>query len=642
MTEVGAATSRVADEAQRRSRLWRDPKIVMAAASGALFLVGWLLSASSAPDWISSVFFVLAMIVGGYFFGREAVGELVFERKVGIELLMSVAAIAATLAGEVLEGAMLVFLYSISEAAEGYTEEKTRSSVRALMKLAPKVALVKRGGEAREIPVEAIEVGDTFIVRPGEAVATDGTIAAGSSAVNEAPVTGESVPVDKLSGDAVFAGTVNGDGALEVVATKTFADNTIARIIHMVEEAQENKGAIQRFVERFGNIYSPIVLALAVGVAVVPPLVFGASWETWVMRATVFVVAAAPCALVISIPITLVATLGTAARNGVLIKGGMHVEDLAKIRVVAFDKTGTVTYGVPSVTDVVPCDEQNWQQTVALAAGVEERSGHPLARAILRYARREGISPADMHSHRALPGAGAVAVADGMETYVGSPTLFKQELRTSVDSAAEDIARLQSEGKTVILIGTERGVRGLIALQDQVRSNAAAAVEALHDAGVAKVVMLTGDNEPTARTIAAQLGIDEVHANMKPENKLSMVRELNSRYGQVAMVGDGVNDAPALAEALVGVAMGAAGTDVALETADVALMADDLEKLAYALKLARRNQTVVGQNLALSGVVVGLLVIGALGGLLTLPAAVLAHEISEFVVIASGLRMLRS
>jgi Cd2+/Zn2+-exporting ATPase len=235
-----------------------------------------------------------------------------------------------------------------------------------------------------------------------------------------------------------------------------------------------------------------------------------------------------------------------------------------------------------------------------------------------------------------------VAVADGMETYVGSPTLFKQELRTSVDSAAEDIARLQSEGKTVILIGTERGVRGLIALQDQVRSNAAAAVEALHDAGVAKVVMLTGDNEPTARTIAAQLGIDEVHANMKPENKLSMVRELNSRYGQVAMVGDGVNDAPALAEALVGVAMGAAGTDVALETADVALMADDLEKLAYALKLARRNQTVVGQNLALSGVVVGLLVIGALGGLLTLPAAVLAHEISEFVVIASGLRMLRS
>ncbi|MCL4466088.1 MAG: cadmium-translocating P-type ATPase [Chloroflexi bacterium] len=626
---------------------WRNLKVLTSAASGVLLLVGWLLGLAGVPEMVSTAIYVVAIVTGGYFFGREAVEELVSEREIGIELLMSTAAVVATLMGQAGEGAMLVFLYSISEAAEGYTEEKTRSAIKALMNLAPKVALVRRAGVEREIPVEDLQVGDVFIVKPGQAMATDGVVLLGSSGVNQAPVTGESVPVDKQPGDTVFAGSINGEGALEVRATKTFADNTIARIIHMVEEAQEKKGKSQRFIERFGARYSPAVLLAGVLLAAVPPLAFGAPWETWLTRATVFIVAAAPCALVISIPITLVASLGTAARRGVLIKGGMYVEELAKIKVVALDKTGTLTRGEPEVTDVVVCrGEKNTAvsspaELVALAAGVERRSEHPLARAIVRYAEAKAIAPPEPSDVRALPGAGVSARLDGRALYIGSPDLFSSRLSVGLDCASDDIARLQGEGKTVMVVGDEVIPWGLIAVRDVIRPNARRAIEALHAAGVQKVAMLTGDNERTARAIARELGIDEVYAELKPEDKVAKVRELADRYGHVAMVGDGVNDAPALAAATVGVAMGAAGTDVALETADVALMADNLERLAYALSLARRNQSVVKQNLGLSALVIGALVVGAVAGLFSLPVAVLGHEISEFVVIGSGLRMLR-
>ncbi len=634
-------------EMAEQPRLWRNPKVITSVTSGVLLALGWLLGLAGLTPPLTTLIFVAAILIGGYYFGREAIEELLFEREVGIELLMSVAAIVATLMGEALEGATLVFLYSISEATEGYTEEKTRSAIKALMKLAPKVALVRRDGVEREVPLEELEVGDLFIVRPGQSIATDGMVLVGSSSVNQAPVTGESVPVEKTPGDAVFAGSINGEGALEVMATKTFADNTIARIITMVEEAQEKKGKSQRFIERFGARYSPAVLALGVLVAVLPPLLFGADWATWINRATVFIVAAAPCALVISIPITLVAALGTAARNGVLIKGGMYVEELAKVKVVALDKTGTLTRGEPEVTDVLVCRDggekaASPQEVLALAAGVERRSEHPLARAILRKAETEGVTPAELQDFRALTGAGASARRNGITLYAGSPDLFHSRLGVSLDSARDDVNRLQAEGKTVVVVGDERAPWGLIALRDNLRPNARSAIEALHAAGVEKVAMLTGDNERTARAIAGELGIDEVYAELKPEDKVAKVRELSQRYGHVAMVGDGVNDAPALAEATVGVAMGAAGTDVALETADVALMADDLEKLAYGLRLARRNQSVVNQNLALAALVIGALVAGAVAGAFTLPIAVLGHEISEFVVIGSGLRMLRS
>ena len=630
-----------------RPRPWRNPRVVTSALSGVLLLFGWLLSRGGAPEGAATIVFIASLIIGGYYFGREAFEELLFEREVGIELLMATAAVVATLMGEPFEGAMLAFLYSMSEAAEGYTGEKTRAAVKALMNLAPKTARVRRDGDEVDIPAEEVKAGDVLIVLPGQSMPTDGEVVIGQSSVDQAPVTGESVPVAKNVGDTVFAGTINGEGALEVRATKAFAENTIARIIHMVEEAQERKGNSERFIERFGKRYSPAVLAIGILIAILPPLLTDAAWREWITRATVFIVAAAPCALVISIPIALVATLGTAARRGVLIKGGVFVEDLAKVRVVALDKTGTITHGAPEVTDMILLAGSPLaaERVLAAAAGIESRSQHPLARAVLRYAESRGVTPVLITDFRSLTGAGAAARLDsvngGQEVLIGSPALFERELRVSLGDAAADVSRFQTEGKTVIVVGDARSAWSILAIRDNVRPNAAAAIRALHASGVRTVAMLTGDNERTARAIAREVGIDEVYANLKPEDKARIVRDLTARDGHVAMVGDGVNDAPALAEATVGVAMGAAGTDVALETADVALMADDLDKLVYALRLARRHERVVRQNLVLSVIVIAVLVVGAVLGQLTLPIAVIGHEVSEFVVIASGLRMLR-
>ena len=624
---------------------WKNPKVITSVLSGLLLALGWLLGTVGISETVQWGIYLAAVGIGGYYFGREALEALLYEREVGIELLMAIAAVVATGMGQAAEGAMLVFLYSISEAAEGYTEEKTRSAIKALMDLAPKFAIIKRDGREMEIPVEEIQVGDIFIVKPGQALPTDGTVLKGTSSVNEAPITGESMPVEKRPGDPVFAGSINGEGLLEARAIKAFADNTLSRIIQMVEEAQERKGQSQRFIERFGKQYSPAVLIAGILIATLPPLLLGAAWNTWIIRATVFIVAAAPCALVISIPITLVATLGTAARHGVLIKGGVHVEELARVTVVALDKTGTLTQGEPQVTDVFATGasrEQSVEEWIALAATVESGSEHPLARAIVHYAESRGVAFKRPQTFKALPGAGASAVIDGETFYVGSPSFFTDHLGLTAVHLHTEIQRLQQEGKTVVLLGTEDRILALIAIRDPLRENARRAVAALHRVGVQQVAMLTGDNRRTADAIARELGIDMVFAELKPEDKARLVRQLSRQYGHVAMVGDGVNDAPALAEATVGVAMGAAGTDVAMETADVVLMADDLEKLDYALQLARRNERVVRQNLILSAVVIGGLVIGAVTGAFTLPVAVLGHELSEFVVIGNGLRMLKS
>ena len=638
-------------EAAGPPKPWRNPKVLSSVASGVLLLVGWIISRAGVPEIIPLGMYIAAMLVGGYYFGREAIEGLIYERRIGIELLMSVAAVVAALLGQAAEGAMLVFLYSISEAAEGYTEEKTRSAIKALMDLAPKTALVRRDGQEVEIPVEDIQVGEIFIVKPGQAVPTDGVVVKGRSSVDQSPVTGESIPVEKKEGDMVFAGSINQEGALEVRATKTFAENTINRIIEMVEEAQERKGQSQKFIERFGARYSPAVLGLGILIAVVPPLFFGAAWATWLTRATVFIVAAAPCALVISVPITTVATLGTAARHGVLIKGGIFVEELARIKVVAMDKTGTLTQGEPEVVNIQGLGQQasaDGEEILALAASVEQRSEHPLARAIVRAAKARGVALLPVENFQALPGAGAAGHVNGQRVLLGSPAFFA-DLLSAHPEVKRQVEQWQSEGKTVVLVGQGKDgehrpstILGLLAIRDTLRPNAKQAVAALHNVGVEKVVMLTGDNPRTAQAIAREVGIDEVYADLKPEDKALKVRELVERYVHVAMVGDGVNDAPALAEASVGVAMGAAGTDVALETADVALMGDDLERLAYAIHLAQRHQSVVGQNIAFSAIVIGALVVGAVAGWFTLPMAVLGHEISEFLVIGSGLRMLRA
>lgn len=620
--------------------LW-SPKVLASIASGVLLAVGWGLSHALTVGWPSLVAFGLAILIGGYFFAREGLEKLVGKRVVGIEVLMSTAALGAAALGEPLEAAMLVFLYSISEAAEGFTEQKTRAAVRALMKLVPKVALVPRDGVDVEVPVESLAVGDVFIVRPGESVATDGAVVRGETSINQAPVTGESVPVKKAAGDEVFAGTINTDGVIEVRATKTFHENTVAKIIHLVEEAQEKKGESQRFIERFGARYSPAVLAGGVLVAAVLALVFGFSWSAALHRAVVFIVAAAPCALVISVPITVVAALGTGARNGVLIKGGVILERLATIRNIALDKTGTLTRGEPVVTDFVRLDSSPHAENEALSrlATIESRSEHPVARAIVAHARARGAAVGDATNVRALPGAGVVATIDGEEVLVGRLGLFEGTAGNAAEAMAQ-VHRLEDAGKTVIVAGTSSSVWCVVAVQDAVRDEAAEAVRLLHARGV-DLVVLSGDQRIAVERVASTLGIKRFHGALKPEDKLAEIRALAAR-APIAMVGDGVNDAPALAQATVGVAMGAAGTDVALETADVALMGDDLRRLAFALALAQRTQQVVRQNLVLSILVIGTLAVGAVAGVFSLPVAVLVHEISEFIVIGSGLRLLRA
>ena len=631
----------VARDAEHEAPSLWSPKVLASMASGVLLAVGWGLSRALAVSWPGAVALGLAIVVGGYFFAGEGIEKLIRKRVVGIEILMSTAALGAAALGEPLEAAMLVFLYSISEAAEGFTEQKTRAAVRALMKLVPKMALVRRDGADVEISVEDLATGEVFIVRPGESVATDGEVVRGETSINQAPVTGESVPVKKAVGDEVFAGTINADGVIEVRATKTFQENTVAKIIHLVEEAQEKKGESQRFIERFGARYSPAVLVGGILVAAVLVFAFGFSWNAALHRAVVFIVAAAPCALVISVPITLVAALGTGARHGVLIKGGVILERLATIRTIALDKTGTLTRGEPVVSDFVRLDASPHgpSETLSLVATIEARSEHPVARAIVAHVRALGVTVGEGTDVRALPGAGVVATIGGVELLVGRFGLFEGTAENAARARAV-VGPLEEAGKTVVLAGTSSSVWCVVAVQDAVRDEAAEAVRLLHARGV-ELVILSGDQPIAVERVASTLGIRRLHGGLTPEEKLAQIRSLAER-APTGMVGDGVNDAPALAQATVGVAMGVAGTDVALETADVALMGDDLRRLAFALALAQRTRQVVRQNLALSVLVIGTLAVGAVAGVFSLPVAVLVHEVSEFVVIGSGLRMLRA
>jgi Zn2+/Cd2+-exporting ATPase len=620
---------------------WQNLQVITSALSGLLLAWGFFGSMLGLPSLLETSLYLLAVVIGGWYFIREGIEALFEKRQIGIEILMTVAAVTAGLLGQWAEAAMLVFLYSISEAAEGYTEERTRNAIRALMDLAPKTALVLRDKKEIVIAAEELQVGDIFIVRPGESVATDGVIIEGHSSLNQAPVTGESVPVEKNIGETVFAATLNGEGALTIRVTKTTADNTLARIIQLVEEAQSSKGKSQRFIERFGRRYSPAVLAVGVLLAVLPPLIFGQEWQEWLTRATVFIVAAAPCALVISIPITLVAAIGTAGRNGILIKGGVHLENLARVRVITLDKTGTLTLGQPEVSKIITFSGVVEEHLLATAAALESRSQHPLGSAIINYATDKQIEVMPADNFQSLTGAGAKGLVNNEMVYIGKPDLFASMGIDLIPIQAQ-ISELQQAGNTVILLGTEQQVQGLIAVIDPLRAGVADAMGGLRRAGIEKIIMLTGDNQLAANAIAAKAGIDEVFAELSPEDKKRKVEQLDQQYGRVAMVGDGVNDAPALAAAHVGIAMGTAGTDVALETADVALMADDLSRLPYLIRFSRRNWSIIRQNLMLSVLVIGTLVVGAVAGVFSLPIAVLAHEVSEFVVIASGLRMLRS
>ncbi|WP_409343176.1 heavy metal translocating P-type ATPase [Paenibacillus sp. MBLB4367] len=629
--------------ADREASFWRkNRKAAGTAIAGALFAAGWLLALTGAgPDALPNILYAAAIVAGGYRIAKSGLYGLK-SGTIGMDLLMTIAAIGAAAIGEWAEGAAVVALFSLGETLEALTMDRTRRSIRGLMELAPNEARIRRGERESSMSVDDIVVGDVMIVKPGEKLAMDGTVVSGRSAVNEAPITGESLPVEKGAGDAVFAGTINEYGALEVEVTKLANDNTLARIVHMVEEAQAQKAPSQRFVDRFAKIYTPAVIAIAAVIAIIPPLLLGGSFQDWFYKALMMLVVSCPCALVISTPVTIVSAIGRAARTGILIKGGAHLERLGAISAIAFDKTGTLTEGKPQVTGIYPLHDQAEGELLALAAAVERYSEHPLAKAIVRKALEEGLNVPGSGEFRAVPGDGAVALVGGRTYRIGNPRWVRQELGLSPDYEAERIAALQDAGQTVMLLASEERAEALLAVADTVRANSAETIGRLREAGIGRIVMLTGDNAGTARNVAGQLGGIDYRAELLPQDKVTAIRELLERHNGVAMVGDGVNDTPALASATVGIAMGAAGTDTALETADVALMGDDLGKLPEAVSMSRKALRVIKQNIAFSLLVKAVFLALIALGHSSLWLAVLADTGSSLLVIANGMRLLRA
>jgi Cd2+/Zn2+-exporting ATPase len=583
--------------------------------------------------------FVLAIVLGGIQTSRRAWVSL-RARVLDINVLMLVAVAGAMVLGEWSEGASVVFLFALAQLLETRAMERARGAIRALMDLAPAEAVVRRGSVEQRIPVDDVRVADLIVVRPGEKVPLDGRVQTGDSHVNQSPVTGESVPVEKTTGDEVYAGTINGRGALEVVVTRLRRDSTIARIVHLVEQAQAQRAPSQTFVDRFARVYTPVVLVLAVAVATVAPLLFGGSWGDWIYRSLVLLVISCPCALVISTPVSIVSALAAAARKGVLIKGGARLERLAAVRCVAFDKTGTLTRGELRVVDVATTDGLGSPEVLRLAASLEQRSEHPIGRAIVERAQRDSLALAVASGFQSLPGLGAEGLVGTERVVVGNHRLFEERGLCSAQAHAR-LELISASGCTAVMVAREQQTVGIIGVADEPREAAKAVVEMIRGQGVEHVVLLTGDHEVAAKSLAASLGITDYRASLLPEDKVTAVEELKRRYGVLAMVGDGVNDAPALATADVGIAMGVAGSDAALETADVALMADELAKIPFAIRLSRaaaRNIKVnIGFSLVLKAAFLGMAVTGAA----TLWMAVVADMGASLIVIGNALRLLR-
>lgn len=618
----------------------RLTKTLLLVTAAVLSSVGLLFEYLEAPPIFSASLFAISIAASAPLTARRA-WHAIRLRSLDINVLMLMAAAGAIALGEWSEAAAVVFLFAVAQTLEARTLERARLAVRALIELTPVQALVRDGLGERLVLVDTLQPGALIVIKPGEKIPLDGRVAAGESVVNQAPITGESVPVDKARGDEVFAGSINGRGALEVQVTRYRRDTKLARITYLVEQAQSKRAPAQTFIERFAQVYTPAVIGLALVLALVPPLVLDGAWNVWSYRALVLLVVSCPCALVISTPVSVVAALAGAARKGVLIKGGAHLERASEIRCVAFDKTGTLTYGHPEVVDVLPLNGMSTAAIISLAAAVEQRSVHPLARAVINYAADIPVSVAPAAGVSALPGLGAEGDVDGAHILLGNHRLFEQrglcspELHRRLDALA-------AQGRTPVLVARDGEAVGIIAIADRPRPNTREAIHALRSHGVRWVVMLTGDSEAAARSMASELGVDEYRAELLPEGKVMAVSELRKAHGTVAMVGDGVNDAPALAAADVGIAMGAAGSDVALETADVALMSDDLLRVPYALRLSRAALRNIKTNLAISLVLKAAFVVLAVAGVATLWMAVVADTGASVVVIANALRLLRA
>jgi Zn2+/Cd2+-exporting ATPase len=584
-----------------------------------------------------------SILIGGYRLFKTGIKNLL-QLEFDMKTLMTIAVIGAAFIGEWGEGATVVILFAISEALESYSMDKARQSIRSLMDIAPKEALIRRGNRELTVEVEDIQIGDTLIVKPGQKIAMDGIVVKGLSAVNQAAITGESVPVAKSINDEVFAGTLNEEGLLEVRVTKHVDDTTIAKIIHLVEEAQAERAPSQAFVDRFAKYYTPIIMLVALSVAIVPPLFFDGEWDKWIYQGLAALVVGCPCALVISTPVAIVTAIGNAARNGVLIKGGIHLEEMGAIKAIAFDKTGTLTEGIPVVTDYLPQQNTDANEVLAIIAALENGSQHPLASAIIKKAKQEKLPYQEIaiEDFTSLTGKGIKGKVNGIMYYVGSPNLFDDILTNGIPlNIKTTISDLQNKGKTVMVVGTEIEILALLAVADEVRGNSKSVIQKLHSLGIQETIMLTGDNIGTAKAIGTEVGVSNIKAELLPQDKLAFIKELRSKYDRVAMVGDGVNDAPALAASTVGIAMGGAGTDTALETADIALMADDLGKLPFTLKLSRKALNIIKQNITFSlGIkLVALLLV--IPGWLTLWIAIFADMGATLIVTLNGLRLLK-
>lgn len=601
-------------------------------------------SVNGEENLVTTLLFLASMFIGGLSLFKVGLQNLLrFE--FDMKTLMTVAVIGGAIIGEWGEVAIVVILFAISEALERFSMDKARQSIRSLMDIAPKEALVRRNGQEMMIHVDDIAIGDIMIVKPGQKIAMDGTVVSGYSAVNQAAITGESVPVAKTVDDEVFAGTLNEEGLLEVKITKLVEDTTIAKIIHLVEEAQGERAPSQAFVEKFAKYYTPVIMVIAALVAIVPPLFFDGSWETWIYQGLAVLVVGCPCALVISTPISIVSAIGNAAKKGVLIKGGIYLEEMGALKAIAFDKTGTLTKGVPVVTDFNVLNKQaNEKELLSIITALEYRSQHPLASAIMKKAEAENINYSDVQveDFSSITGKGIKGIVNGTTYYIGSPKLFKELLTNDFDKDLEqNVTTLQNQGKTAMVVGTEKEILAVIAVADEVRESSKDVIQKLHQLGIKKTIMLTGDNKGTANAIGGQVGVSDIEAELMPQDKLDFIKQLRSEYGNVAMVGDGVNDAPALAASTVGIAMGGAGTDTALETADVALMGDDLRKLPFTVKLSRKSLNIIKANITFAIAIKFIALLLVIPGWLTLWIAILSDMGATLLVALNSMRLMR-
>ena len=590
---------------------------------------------------LTKALYILAIIIGGFDLFKEGFSDLI-KLDFSMESLMTIAIIGAAFIGEWAEGSIVVILFAISEALERFSMDKARQSIRSLMDIAPKEALIRRNNVEQLVSVDKIDIDDIMIIKPGQKIAMDGLVINGHSSVNQAAITGESVPVEKQLDDEVFAGTLNEEGVLEVKVTKKVTDTTIAKIIHLVEEAQGERAPAQAFVDKFAKYYTPFIIIMALLIVVVPPLFFGGDWNKWLYQGLSILVVGCPCSLVISTPVSIVSAIGNAAKNGVLVKGGVYLEEIGHLRAIAFDKTGTLTKGKPVVTDFIATSSETDINYLSIISSLESHSQHPLASAILNEADKTNVDykSIQIEDFQSITGKGLTGIHQNIRYYIGSPKLFSASV---IEETAVKVQyrQFQEQGKTAMYFGTDEQILGVIAVADEVRDSSAAVISELHKLSIEHTIMLTGDNTKTAESIGKQLGVTEIKGDLMPQEKLDSIKALRTTYNKVAMVGDGINDAPALAASTVGIAMGGAGTDTALETADVALMGDDLQKLPFIVRLSRQTLKVIKQNITFSLGIKLLALLLVIPGWLTLWIAIVADMGATLLVTLNGLRLMK-